>query len=276
MNAASRSRRVRFPLPDRIDTSWNPVFPEFAAAANAVSLLMPHVEPYVARSVSSVTDDLDEPLRGEAATFVAQELSHQGQHRRINRRLEAGCPSLSRVDALAGRCYRWLERRWSTRWSLAFAAGFETSAFALARWSEGHLRTLFGAADEQITNVYLWHLAEEVEHKSVAFDVHARVDGSRWRYLVAGVVSLVLLATLTTAGTLVQLAASRRIVNPIAWWRLLRWSISLAFEVLPDLFVAAMPGHHPSQFSDPSLLVTWLQGFDTATASNPHWTARAA
>jgi hypothetical protein len=89
-------------------------------------------------------------------------------------------------------------------------------------------------------------------------------------------VSLVLLATLTTAGTLVQLAASRRIVNPIAWWRLLRWSISLAFEVLPDLFVAAMPGHHPSQFSDPSLLVTWLQGFDPATASNPHWTARAA
>ncbi len=276
MNAASRSRRVRFPLPDRIDTSWNPEFPEFAAAANAVSLLMPHVEPYVVRSVASVPDQLDEELRTEAETFVSQELGHQGQHLRINRRLMAGCPSLGRVDSVAARCYRHLARRWSTRWSLAFAAGFETSAFALARWSEAHLRTLFGAADEQITTVYLWHLAEEVEHKSVAFDVYARIDGSRWRYLIAGVVSLVLLATLTTAGTLVQLAASRRIWNPLAWWRLLRWSISLAFEVLPDLFVAAMPGHHPSQFSDPSLLVTWLQGFDPATARNPHWSARAA
>ncbi len=49
MNAVLRV--PRFELPDRVDTSWNPSFPEFAAAANAVSLLMPHVEPYVAHTI---------------------------------------------------------------------------------------------------------------------------------------------------------------------------------------------------------------------------------
>jgi uncharacterized protein len=263
---------VRVPmveLPDRLDTGWNPSFPEFAAAANAVSLLMPHVEPYVARTVRSVVDELDEPLASQAEVFVAQELQHQAQHRRVNRMLLEGTPALRRVDRWAAVTYRWLSRRASTRWSLAFAAGFETSAFALARWSERHLRLLFDDADPAVATVFIWHLAEEVEHKCVAFDVHRSVDDSRLRYLLAGLCSLAVLAWFTVLGTVTQLATSGRIWSPVAWWRLLRWSISLAFEVLPDLFVSAMPGHHPSQFSDPPLLVTWLSAFDPATGVDP-------
>ena len=263
---------VRVPaivLPERIDTGWNPQFPEFAAAANAVSLLMPHVEPYVAHTVRSVVDRLDEPLATQAAAFTAQELQHQSQHRRINRLLIDGTPGLGRIDRWAGSAYRCLAGRGSLRWSLAFAAGFETSAFALARWSERHLRALFDPADPAVSTVFIWHLAEEVEHKCVAFDVQRAIDGSRLRYLLAGACSLAMLAWFTVLGTLVQLASSGRIWSPVAWWRLLRWSISLAFEVLPDLFVSAMPHHHPSQFSDPVLLVGWLAAFDPATGQDP-------
>ena len=280
MNAVSTGARstegrppvLRVPqveLPDRLDTTWNPTFPEFAAAANSVSLLMPHVEPYVAHTVRAVVGDLDEPLATHAAAFVAQELQHQAQHRRVNRLVLEGAPWLRRIDRWAARTYAWLARSRSTRWSLAFAAGFETSAFALARWSEGHLRLLFDHADPAVATLFIWHLAEEVEHKTVAFDVYRAVDGSRARYLIAGLCSLALLAWFTVLGTVTQLATSGRIWSPLAWWRLLRWSISLAFEVLPDLFVSAMPGHHPSQFSDPTLLVAWLEAFDPATGQDP-------
>lgn len=267
MNAVLRV--PRFELPDRVDTSWNPSFPEFAAAANAVSLLMPHVEPYVAHTIRSVLCELDPSLATTARTFVAQELQHQAQHRRLNQRLVAATPALARIDRWAARSYGWLARTRSTRWSLAFAAGFETSAFALARWSEHHLRLLFDDADPAVATLFVWHLAEEVEHKSVAFDVHRSLGGSRWRHLGAGVCSLALLALLTMAGTVVQLAASRRLWSPLAWWRLLRWSVSLAFEVLPDLFASATRGHHPTQFSDPTLLVAWLRSFDPATGRDP-------
>lgn len=271
MNAVStpQVRVLHLELPDTLDTAWNPGFPEFAAAANAVSLLMPHVEPYVARTVRGAVAGLDEPLAAEATAFAAQELQHQAQHRRLNERVLAGAPGMARVDRWAARTYGWLERSRSERWSLAFAAGFETSAFALARWSESHLRELFDGADPAVTTLFLWHLAEEVEHKSVAFDVHQRVDGSRMRYLLAGIVSLLLLTWFTLAGTVVQLAATGRVWSPVAWFRLVRWGLSLAFEVLPDLFVSAMPGHHPSQFSDPVLLVTWLASFDPSTGLDP-------
>ena len=268
-------RRPRFALPETLDTAWQPRFPEFAAAANAVSLLMPHVEPYVVRSVRSVLDQLDEPLAGTARAWCAQESAHHGQHRRLNDALLASTPGLGVVDRWAARTYGWLGRRRSSRWSLAFAAGFETSAFALARWSERHVRTLFDGADPQIATVYLWHLAEEVEHKDVVFDVDRALGGTGWRHLLAGAASLVLLTWFTVLGTVVQLWSSRRCWSPVAWWRLLRWSISLAFEVLPDLAVSAMPSHHPSQFSDPVLLSTWLDGFDVDLGANPHSTVIA-
>lgn len=262
-------RVPRFDLPERIDTGWNPTFPEFAAAANAVSLLMPHVEPYVARSVRAGGERIGGRVGDEARAFAAQELQHQAQHRRVNDVVLEGTPSLRRVDRWAASTYRWLGRRRSLRWSLAFAAGFETSAFALARWTERHLRLLFDDADESIATLLIWHLAEEVEHKAVAADVHRAVDGSRLRYLAASCCSLALLAWFTVLGTITQLVASGRAWSPFAWWRLLRWSISLAFEVLPDLFVSALPGHHPSQLADPTLLVGWLRSFDPDDGRDP-------
>ncbi len=269
MDHVSQVRVVALSLPDQVDTRWQPSFPEFAAAANGVSLLMPHVEPYVARTIRSVLDRLDGPLHDQARVFVAQELQHQAQHRRLNDRVLESTPALA-GRPVGGGCPTsgWNAPR-STRWSLAFAAGFETSAFALARWSERHLRLLFDGADPAISTLFLWHLAEEVEHKAVAYDVFEEVDGSRRRYLGAGLCSLALLAGLTVLATLAQLWASRRIWSPVAWFRLTRWSISLAFEVLPDLFVAATPGHHPSQFSDPTLLVAWLRNFDPSTGQDP-------
>ena len=47
-------------------------------------------------------------------------------------------------------------------------------------------------AHEDFQPLFLWHGAEEIEHKSVAFDVYQAVDGSYWRRVTA-----MLLATLS-------------------------------------------------------------------------------
>ena len=47
--------------------------------------------------------------------------------------------------------------------------------------------------------------------------------------------------------------------------------MSLAFEVLPDMAVSAMPSHHPSDFSDPVWLGTSLRYFDPETGTMPLW-----
>ena len=245
-------------------------------AANSVSLLMPFVEPYVVRSVTAVLDDLDEPLRSAAEEFCRQELQHQRQHRRFNEAVTRQSPALGRIERIARATYGWMSRSRSTRFNLAFAAGSETIAFAIARWTESHFRVLFDGADDVVATLFLWHLAEEVEHKTVAFDVYRSIGGSRVRYLFVALWSAVLLAAFTIASTGVMAVRERRAWLPVTWFRLTKWSIGLAFEVLGDVVSSALPRHHPSDFTDPVLLTSWLRYFDPETATMPLWTSTLA
>ncbi len=269
-------RRVAFDFDDDLDPRWNPRYPECAMAANAVSMLMPYVEPYVVRSVSTVLEQLDQPLRDEASDFCRQELQHQRQHRRFNEAVTSDSPALQRIERVARGVYGWMSRTRSARFNLAFAAGSETIAFAIARWTESHFRVLFDGADDVVATLFLWHLAEEVEHKTVAFDVYRATGGSRLRYLFVALWSAVLLACFTIASTSVMAVRERRAWLPVTWFRLTKWSIGLAFEVLGDVVASALPRHHPRDFTDPVLLSAWLRYFDPATATMPLWTSTLA
>jgi predicted metal-dependent hydrolase len=271
--AEPQRRRVRFSYPDPLPTVWTPRFPEMSAAANAVSLSMPHVEPYVVASIRAGAAALphDDPLRGSVDGFVAQEQEHHRQHHRFNELLVAQVRGLRRVEDAMSRVYGWLRRTRSTRFGVAFAAASESLAFSLARWTEAHSRRLFDGGDPHVSTLFLWHLAEEVEHKSVAHRVWAETDGSRRRYLWAALVSVVLLCGFTCWGSIVLLHHQRRLHHPVAWWRLAVWGTSLAFEVLPNLVAGSSRRHSPDELVDPPLLSSWLRHYDPATATMPLW-----
>jgi len=265
-------RRVRFAWPDDLEPVWIPDLPELALAANAVSLLMPHTEPYVVNSVRSCIDDLratDPELADRARAYVSQEAQHHAQHRRFNDILVAHYPSLRRLESQMVWVFAFLGRR-SVRFGLAFAAGFETTAFVAARWVDRNQRLLRGG-DPTATTMFLWHLAEEVEHKEVAFDVYEAHGGGRLRYAWATTVAGVLLAAFSLVGTLTMMAATRRIWNPVAHFRLIGWSLSFIFVALPLMIVSSLPGHHPRDLVNPAGLEHWLDHLDPGTATVPEW-----
>jgi predicted metal-dependent hydrolase len=265
-------RRVTFEYPDDLAVLWNPDHPEFAAAANAVSLLMPYAEPYFVRSVRDVLGDLDPALAERASAYARQEGQHLRQHRRFNDLLVAQVPRLARAERAMARTYGGLGRRCSARFNLAFAAASETIAFALARWAMRHHRSFFGGADPTASTLFLWHLAEEVEHKSVAFDVWEAVDGKRLRYAWAMLVTVSILATFVFWTMAAMLASQRRFRRLRTWPRLARLWLSFTFQVLPDMAASAFPRHHPTDFTDPPWLTTWLRTYDPASRTMPLWT----
>lgn len=263
-------RRLRFEWPTDLDPDWTPGQPELACVANAVSLLMPHVEPYLVRAVRAVEPDLSEPLASEARAWIAQETAHHGAHARFNRLLVARRPGLARVDRWTARLFTWLDRR-SQRFRLAYASGAETVAFLVARWVDRRASDLFRGADPEATTLFLWHLAEEVEHKSVAHDVHRASGGGRVGDAVGLVAALAVLAVATLAGTLVGLAGARRLHHPSTHWRMLVWTFSFAFEALPILAATLVGTHHPADLADPTWLTTWLRSYDPDTRTMPVW-----
>ena len=267
-----KARSVAFEFPDDMAVLWHPRFPEFACAANGVSLLMPYAEPQVIRAIreaAASVDDDDLADRGEGYLF--QERRHHRQHRRFNDLLVAQVPSLARIERWMDRTYRWLGEHRSLRFNVAFAAGFETTAFATARWAERHSGRLFTGADPVVATLFLWHLAEEVEHKTVAYDVFEAIDGSRLRYAWATSVSAMLLVWFTFLSTVAMLTSTWRIWRPVTHLRLLWWSLSLAFEVLPTMAASAMPGHSPADLRDPDWMLAWLARVDPETGKMPLW-----
>ena len=257
-----RERRPRLTHAVGLDPAWNPRYPELSFAVDGVSLLMPYAEPYFVRTVRSALDGLDPALRATASEFCAQEARHHGEHRRFNDRITDGRPGIARLERWIDRTYGRLERHRSSRFSLAFAAASETIAFSIARWADRHHHELFDDVEPTTVRLFQWHLAEEVEHKSVAFDVYAAVDGSRWRHAVAALATFSILAWFTVLTVFTLLFGSGRWRSPGCWVRLPRWAFGIAFVTLPDLVSSLMPGHHPSHLVDPPGLVAWLRADD--------------
>lgn len=257
-----------FAYPGDLPVVWTPRCPEVAIGANALSMLMPHVEPWVVDVVRTAADELD-PADAElvrhARAYAAQEVAHHTRHRGFNEILVARRPALTRVDAGMARCFGFLRRHSGTRTGVAFAAGFETIAYAGARWTDRRMTRLFVGADPEATSLLLWHLAEEVEHKSVAWDVHGAIGGGRVRYLVGALAALVLLVVWSAIAATVMLAGERRLLYPVAWWRLVTWGLSLLADMTPLVVLACRRDHHPGRLADPGWYRAWLDDYDPRT-----------
>lgn len=266
------TRRVRFKYSEDFDPRWHPAVPELACVANSVSMMMPHAEPYVAKSVRATIDHLDEVTADQARRFVAEELQHHVEHQRFNRAVLADQPGLGRLDRLMGWTFSKLSTR-SLAFNAAFAAGFETIAYSVARWVEPRLGELFTGADDNAATLFLWHLAEEVGHKTVAFDAFHQTSGRRRTYVLAMVTAMILLGFFAAAGTAQMLWHQGRMFRPIAHWRMLKWTLSFTFELLPAMAVSALAGHHPSKLVDPAFYEQWLEHFDADDGTIPIWSA---
>lgn len=274
--------RVRFQYSDDTNPMWTPRRPEFACAANSVSLLMPSIEPYFVRVTRRALPWLDPALGEETERFINQEAQHFAQHQVFNRLLLARYPGLRPIERAARRLFRLVEQR-SLLFNLGFVAASETIAYSAARWAAEHRRELFEGADDVPATLFLWHLAEEVEHKAAAHDVYrdyrqhmgqgrrrTRRDGLvSVKFVVAMTMAVFLVTGFVVAGTSVTLAYERRLWQPVAWIRLTRWAITFAFEMLTNLTLSLLPGFHPDQLVDPRWYEVWLAEFDPETETMP-------
>jgi uncharacterized protein len=264
-------RATKFAYPVDMAPMWHPRLPELACVANAVSLAMPYVEPYVVASTRAVLPRLDDATRARAELYIRQEAHHHAEHRRLNNILRRNYRGVARIEGWIERTYSWLATSRSRTFNTGFAAGFETVAYCSARWVANRVDRLFTGADPIPTTLFLWHLAEEVEHKGVAFDVHRRSGGKRSTYVAGMLASFVLLAWFTLLGLVALLWKERRLFHPVAWVRLIGWSISFLFTALPTMAVSATAGHHPDDFADPGWFAWWLNRYDPATGTLPMW-----
>ena len=115
-----------------------------------------------------------ERFRTKMQGFIGQEATHQRVHGLFNAHLARqglekwGPRALQRRDMLQGV---------DVRHSVAITAANEHFTAILADWTLRNADVLEGA-DPRLQALWLWHSAEESEHKSTAFDLYKALDAT--------------------------------------------------------------------------------------------------
>ncbi len=138
--------------------------------SNGVNLLFPAGERYFVRSVKHFLPRIEDPtLRAQIKGFFGQEGRHAREHDRLNAILRAQGYEIDEFLDLYEKFMRWIEARSTPELRLAVTAACEhfTAILAEGAFNEGTL----DFCDPRMQLLLGWHAAEELEHKSVAFDV---------------------------------------------------------------------------------------------------------
>jgi predicted metal-dependent hydrolase len=147
------------------------------AISNGINLLFPHGERFFVRSVKHFLPQIEDPrLRADIKAFFGQEGRHAHAHDDYNAVLRAQGYEIDEFLGTFKKVTDWIEARVSPEVRLAATAAAEhfTASLAEGAFNRGGLYQAAPAMQQLLA----WHAAEEIEHKSVAYDVLQAVDPS--------------------------------------------------------------------------------------------------
>lgn len=255
-------RKIPFDFSRAVKPRWHPAQHEWSHMVNGASLTMPYLEPFLNRTMRAALPLIDDPdLRADMDGFVRQEAQHFANHRRYNEMLKAnGYPELAAVETTFDADYNRLEQR-SLAWRLAYSAGFETMTMGITEWLINDRDALFHDADPTVTSLVLWHMVEETEHKSVAYDVYQAVCGRYW-LRIAG-----LLWGSLHVGFMSRRAYRQMLKKDGLWWsprsRLRLWCMVARFfrKGGAAMIRALRHDYHPDKVTDPAWVEHWRNAY---------------
>lgn len=243
-------RLKNFEFPEQIDRYWCGNSPFKTHLLNSLTLLLPDIEKYLIRNVRQRLNLIDElQLKQEVRAFIGQEAQHSLQHKKFWDNLRASGYKIDTYLALVRAVlFNTLEHRLSLPLNLAISAGIE------------HLTTLLGEialaedflaeAEPNLRNLFEWHAAEEIEHKSVVFDVLQNATSSYLLRLAGMVISHILVLGFLNLGLAVLLYQDKKLLDRKVWQDMMQvWFIKekLLLRALLNSLKYCKKNFHPSQ-----------------------------
>lgn len=255
-------RRLEFQVPEDL--------PRYFYDDNATSTLFfmvlsaffPPGEDFFVRSVRAFREQVTDPeLRAAVSGFIGQEVIHGREHGRLNEILRSSGIDLDTPERLLAAAL-WLLDRLPRRHRLVLTAFMEhfTATLAEQLLVDEHFQARGHA---ELLQLWLWHALEELEHKSVTYDVYQQAAGDnvRERRAAGYVTAAVMLPPLL--GSWVYLLARERV------WRrprdlargagLLFGKDGFVVRVVPRMFHFGGRRFHPDRRDTTALEEHWRE-----------------
>jgi 8-amino-7-oxononanoate synthase len=167
--------------------AWYDGMPFTTQLLNAYTVLIPEGERFVIRTCAAYLHSATPEMKDELARLFFQEGQHSREHGRVLESMRAGGVSLdSFCKSMEWICYRLIEPISPHKLRLATAAAIEHHNATLATYflNQGLLR---GVRNAELRRLFLWHFAEEIEHKETVFKLLQSVSRS-WMLRAFGLV----------------------------------------------------------------------------------------
>jgi predicted metal-dependent hydrolase len=254
-------RRLLIDLEAPFAQRWNGGDAFRSAFFNTLSMSFPVGEQFFIDSVREGLKKLPAEQHAQMATEVRGFIGQEATHRRIHELFNKHLIKMGFDNRFAVRASLRIQKQahLDTRMHLAATAATEHFTAVFADWMLHHPEALEGA-EPRLQTLWLWHSAEEAEHRCTAFDLYQALGGDHARRLkVFRYVTVIFLADILRQtvlnlwhdGSLFQLQTWRSAARLLfAKDGLLRGNMVLWRDYLRKDF-------HPSQH-DASLSRAWL------------------
>jgi hypothetical protein len=259
-NAARMTvRRMRFAYPEAAKAHWNAARPEFSQIVNGASLSMPFLEPYLIETMKKAKERITDPeLLKDVDLYIGQEATHFRQHQQWNKRLaDMGYASVPAHEKQLKEDYDAFAKNRSFAFNLAYAEGFEAMGLTVGHMLVEDREFLLGHADPAVASMILWHFVEEIEHKTVTYDVFKALDGRySWRvYGLAYATGHIFFRTWQAyRAMLIEDGRWHHVTNRLRIYGLLARMFG---KLLPRLARILKPSYDPRQVEDPAWVKQW-------------------
>ena len=179
-------RKVDFDFSAAPVARWSDMPLEYESALNVLSHFFPAGEAFFITSVRAYFDEIRDPaLKAAAEHFIFQEGMHSRAHARCNHALDAVSPAGERVSKGVATLLAVVRKLTPCSVQLAVTCALEHFTAMFADALLRNQDTVFVNFDPAFARLWLWHAAEETEHKGVCFDVYRHCVGdSLLAYLV--------------------------------------------------------------------------------------------
>ncbi|MEX1664238.1 metal-dependent hydrolase [Zhongshania arctica] len=177
-NDVVQHRNVAFNLDEaKIPRYWLDKDPWLTHYMNAIFCNVPRGERFVMKATTKQLDKISDPsIRKAAIAFIRQEGSHAKAHDGLNKVLASQGLPIKNAGMMVDAIFSAYDRYLPDVMKFAFAA---TGEHFTATLSAAMLENpeLWDDTPEDVAALAFWHFVEEVEHKSVSFDVYKDTCG---------------------------------------------------------------------------------------------------
>lgn len=234
---------------------------------NSLHVVFPEGERFFIRSVNQAVKQVDDPMLKERVKgFIAQEVQHGSKHNEFWKVLEEqGLDPEQFQEFYKDHAYNKVEKIASNFLgkdiclSVTVALEHYTAILAEMAFSEDEL---LRAMPNEMQELLLWHATEEIEHKSVAFDVLHRVNDSYVTRTQGMIIASIALGAYAVIGQAYFIKQDKdvtlsKLISDIPDFT--KFTFKMFKSIGKDLFRYMIPGFHPDDIDNEYLIDRYLE-----------------